>query len=154
MRRVILALLAPAAIATAVTASASAAVVSPNSPIMKIGAAATNVAYAVRRTTVRGPRGAFTTAVPLLQGVEGITAAACTLAGAFTCAVADITAVFMHAGASTRAVGIMAVAFMRVEAFTPVVRAAASMGAELFTVAADSSKSLGRAWAAIKCATA
>ena len=58
MRRVILALLAPAAIATAVTASASAAVISPKSPIMKIGTAATNVAYAVRRTTtVRGPRG-------------------------------------------------------------------------------------------------
>jgi hypothetical protein len=57
MRRFILALLVPAAIATAVMASASAAVISPKSPIMKIGRAATNVAYAVRRTTVRGPRG-------------------------------------------------------------------------------------------------
>jgi hypothetical protein len=38
--------------------------------------------------------------------------------------------------------------------FMHVARAAASMGAELFTVAADSSKNLGRAWPAIKCATA
>ena len=79
-----------------------------------------------------------------------------------------MAAAFMHAGASTRAVGIMAAAVMRAEAFTPVVRAAAfmpaevfmrvahaaaSMGAELFTVAGDSSKNVGRAWPAIKCAT-
>jgi hypothetical protein len=34
-----------------------------------------------------------------------------------------------------------------------VAHAAASMGAELFIVAGDSSKSVGRAWPAIKCAT-
>ena len=98
MRRVILALLAPAAIATAVTASASAAVISPKSPIMKIGTAAINVAYAVRRTTVGGPRGGVYHGRTVVAGRRGYYAAACTLAGAFTCAVADITAAAYYGG--------------------------------------------------------
>jgi Ni/Co efflux regulator RcnB len=60
MQRVLFALLAPAAIAATLTASASAAVLSPKGPVIDKSTAATDVAYrAVRRTTVRGPRGAY-----------------------------------------------------------------------------------------------
>ena len=58
MRSVIFALLAPAAVAATLTASASAAVLSPQWPVLDRSQAATDVAYrGVRRTTVRGPRG-------------------------------------------------------------------------------------------------
>ena len=60
MRRVLFALLAPAAIAATLTASALATVLSPKGPVIDKSTAASNVAYrAVRRTTVRGPRGAM-----------------------------------------------------------------------------------------------
>ncbi len=60
MRRVLFALLAPAAIAATLTASASPAVLSPKGPVIDKSTAATDVAYrGVRRTTVRGPRGVY-----------------------------------------------------------------------------------------------
>jgi hypothetical protein len=58
MRRVIFALLAPAAVAATLTASGSAAILSPQRPVLDRSQPATDVAYrGVRRTTVRGPRG-------------------------------------------------------------------------------------------------
>jgi hypothetical protein len=60
MRSVLFALLAPAAIAATLTASASATVLSPKGPVIDKSTAASDVAYrAVRRTTVRGPRGVY-----------------------------------------------------------------------------------------------
>src|SRR5208282_4558816 len=74
MRRVILALLAPAAILAAVSATASAAVPAPDTALTKSGAIATEAASRrVTRTTVRGPRGVHRsrTVVRGRRGVRG-----------------------------------------------------------------------------------
>ena len=71
MRSVILALLAPAAIA--IMASASAAATTPQGRIIESGPVTINVAYrAVRRTTVRGPRGGVYHGRTVVAGRRGV----------------------------------------------------------------------------------
>ena len=73
MRSIILALLAPAAIAATVTASASAAVPAPHARILKSSPVSVDVAYrSVRRTTVRGPRGGVYHSRTVVGGRRGV----------------------------------------------------------------------------------
>ena len=126
MRSVLVALLTPAAIA--ITASAAAAVPVSRASIIESSPVTIDVAYTPEGQLSGALTEAYTTAVPLLEGVEECTAAARMRAEAFTQEAAELT------DAAVR---------MRAEAFTrgaaDLTDAAACIGTETFTRAAGTS---------------